>query len=153
MLRVSRLTDYGIVLMSAVAAEPAGTVCTSRDLAAASALPAATVSKLLKRLHRAGLLASQRGLHGGYVLARPAAAITLAEVVDALEGRVALGDCQGEEPGTCLLQGACPVRGTWRAINHTMREALRGVTLAGVATPRLRAHRGRRPRPAGEAKP
>ena len=152
MLRVSRLTDYGIVLMSTFAAEPAGTVCTSRGLAEASGLPAATVSKLLKRLQRAGLLRSQRGLHGGYVLARSAAAITLAEVVDALEGPLALSDCQGKEPGPCLLHGTCPVRGTWRSINQTMQDALAGVTLAAVA----RARRGPRPRPRpaarGEAK-
>jgi FeS assembly SUF system regulator len=154
MLRVARLTDYGIVLMSTFAEEPAGAVRTSRDLAEASGLPAATVSKLLKRLQRAGLLVSQRGLHGGYVLARPASEITLAEVVDALEGPMALGDCQGDEPGQCLLQGTCPVRGTWRAINQTMRDALTGVTLAVVARPRPGARRAARARAAGrEAKP
>jgi FeS assembly SUF system regulator len=157
MLRVSRLTDYGIVLMSAFADGPARRVRTSRDLAAASGLPAATVAKLLKRLQRAGLLVSQRGLHGGYVLARPATAITLAEVVDALEGPFAISDCQGREPGPCLMQGACPVRGTWRTINQTMRDALAGVTLAAVGPPRPRARRAAvrpRPRPAprGEAK-
>jgi FeS assembly SUF system regulator len=154
MLRVSRLTDYGLVLMSDIAAEPAGVVRTSRDLAAATGLPPATVAKLLKRLHRAGLLASQRGLHGGYVLARPAATITLATVVAALEGPIALTDCQTEE-GSCLMQGTCPVRGTWRELNRTMIDALAGVTLAAVARPahRLRAARGgRRPARDGEAK-
>jgi FeS assembly SUF system regulator len=148
MLRVSRLTDYGIVLMRAFATGPTRRVRTSRDLAAASGLPAATVSKLLKRLQRAGLLVSQRGLHGGYLLARPAAEITLAEVVDALEGPFAISDCQGREPATCLMQGDCPVRGTWRAINDTMRQALAGVTLATVAAPA----RARRARPVPEAK-
>jgi FeS assembly SUF system regulator len=159
MLRMSRLTDYGIVLMSEFAADPAGTVRTSRDLAAATGLPPTTVSKLLKQLLRGGLLASQRGLHGGYVLARQPAAITLAEVVAALEGPIVLGDCQAREPGLCLLEGACPVRGTWRAISRTMVDALAGVTLAAVARPahRLRAHRaaartGRRTAASGEAK-
>jgi FeS assembly SUF system regulator len=147
MLRVSRLTDYGLVLMSDFAAGPAGTVRTSRDLAAATGLPPATVSKLLKQLQRAGLLASQRGLHGGYVLAGDPASITLAAVVDALEGPIALTDCQ-TEPGLCLMQGTCPVRGTWRAINRTMMNALAGVTLAAMARP---AHRPRLPRGAARA--
>jgi FeS assembly SUF system regulator len=159
MLRMSRLTDYGVVLLGCFAAEPPGSVHASRELAAATGLPPATVRKLLKQLQRAGLLASQRGLHGGYVLARPAAAITLAAVVRALEGPIALAECQAAERSGCRLDGACPVRATWRAIGRTMTDALDHVTLAAVARPgpRLRAHRaapraGRRAVAGGEVK-
>jgi len=135
MLRLSKLTDYGVVLMRGIAAAPApGGALTTRELAALAGLPTATASKLLKALHRAGLLESQRGLRGGYRLARPAAAISVAEVVRALEGPIALTDCQAHTDDRCRLLRVCPLRGPLHAINRSVVAALEGLTLAQLAT-------------------
>jgi len=89
MLRMSRLTDYATVLLAALAGEP-GRVQTAASLAEQTRIAAPTVCKLLKQLQRAGLVTSTRGLHGGYQLSRPAAQISAAAIIDALEGPVAL---------------------------------------------------------------
>src|SRR5579871_6246816 len=92
MLRISKLTDYATVILAVLAEHP-GQLHTATALAEGTRIAAPTVSKLLKQLQRAGLVASTRGLHGGYQLARPAAQITAADILDALEGPVALTDC------------------------------------------------------------
>src|SRR5579864_6014791 len=102
MLRMSRLTDYATVLLATLAGEPQR-VQTAASLAEQTHIAAPTVSKLLKQLHRAGLVTSTRGLHGGYQLARPATQISAAQILDALEGPMALTDCAAGH-GNCDIE-------------------------------------------------
>jgi FeS assembly SUF system regulator len=132
MIRVAKLTDYGIALMTRLAQEPAGSV-TARDLAEALGLPLPTVSKLLKLLARQELLHSQRGAKGGYTLARPAEAITLAELVGALEGPLAVTECASDAGCTCEIETTCDVRDNWGWINRQVINALENVTLREMA--------------------
>ena len=135
MIRLSKLADYGIVLISRLAAERAGTVYTAKGLAAATAIPVPTVSKVTKALAHAGLLVSHRGVDGGFALARPAAEITVAEVISALDGPIAVTECTGEDHGACGIESSCGVRGHWDRINQAIRQALNGLTIAEMARP------------------
>lgn len=123
MLRVTRLTDYGIVLLGRLAERGPRCCCNTRDLAAQVGLPASTVSKILKALAREGLLVSHRGIGGGYSLARDPQHISLDEIISAIEGPIAMtqGGVSGAE--------ACPIGANWQLINNTVREALSKVTL------------------------
>jgi FeS assembly SUF system regulator len=103
------------------------------EVAEATGVPLPMASKILKQLGRAGLLASHRGVHGGYGLARPAAAITVAEIIEALEGPIALTACVEEGTGDCGLERLCPARANWQRINEAIRRALDEVTLADMA--------------------
>lgn len=131
MLRISRLTDYATVLLAALASEPQG-LRTAAALAEQTRIAAPTVSKLLKQLHRAGLVSSTRGLHGGYQLARPAAQISAAAILDALEGPVALTDCAAGH-GNCEIEETCRVGRVWQRLNLAIRRALYDVSLAQLA--------------------
>ena len=131
MLRISRLTDYATVLLAALASEPQR-VQTAASLAEQTHIAAPTVSKLLKQLQRAGLVSSTRGLHGGYQLARPAAQISAAAILDALEGPVALTDCSVGH-GQCEIEGSCRVGRVWQRLNLAIRRALYDVSLAQLA--------------------
>ncbi|MBV9343478.1 MAG: SUF system Fe-S cluster assembly regulator, partial [Gammaproteobacteria bacterium] len=131
MLRISRLTDYATVLLAALAEEPAR-VQTAAALAERTRIAAPTVSKLLKQLHRAGLVVSTRGLHGGYQLARPAAQISAAGILDALEGPVALTDCSAGH-GVCEIEQTCRVGRVWQRLNLAIRRSLYDVSLAQLA--------------------
>jgi len=134
MIRIGRLTDYGIVLMRHVAAH-ADRAHNASEIAAAAHLPAPTVSKLLRQLAREGLLASQRGVKGGYTLARPAEEISVAAIITALEGPIALTDCAAVEDPDCAHEPLCPVRSHWNRISLAIRDALEGVSLAEMAAP------------------
>ena len=131
MLRISRLTDYATVLLATLASEPQR-VQTAASLAGQTRLAAPTVSKLLKQLQRAGLVTSTRGLHGGYQLARPAAEISAAAILDALEGPVALTDCSAGH-GQCEIEQTCRVGRVWQRLNLAIRRALYDVSLAQLA--------------------
>jgi FeS assembly SUF system regulator len=131
MLRISRLTDYATVLLATLASEPQR-VQTAASLAEQTHIAAPTVSKLLKQLHRAGLVSSTRGLHGGYQLARPAAQISAAAILDALEGPVALTDCSAGH-GQCEIEESCRVGRVWQRLNLAIRRALYEVSLAQLA--------------------
>ena len=131
MLRISRLTDYATVLLATLAGEPQR-VQTAASLAEQTRIAAPTVSKLLKQLQRAGLVSSTRGLHGGYQLARPAAQISAAAILDALEGPVALTDCSVGH-GQCEIEESCRVGRVWQRLNLAIRRALYDVSLAQLA--------------------
>jgi FeS assembly SUF system regulator len=131
MLRISKLTDYATVVLAALAEQPEQ-LRTAAALAGRTHIAAPTVSKLLKQLHRAGLLTSVRGLHGGYQLARPPAQITVAAILDALEGPVTLTDCSGGL-GHCGIEHHCRVGSVWQRLNLALRRALSDVTLAELA--------------------
>jgi FeS assembly SUF system regulator len=132
MFKLGKLTDYGTVVMAALAAEPAA-LRNAQALAASTHLSVPTVSKLLRQLARAGLLESARGAHGGYRLAREPARITVADVVAALEGPIALTQCSIHS-GDCAIEPHCAVRANWRLIDTAIRQALESVTLEHMAT-------------------
>lgn len=131
MLRISKLTDYATVILAALAEQPEH-VRTAGALAQETRIAAPTVSKLLKQLQRAGLVTSTRGLHGGYQLARPATQISAAEILDALEGPVALTDCSVGY-GHCGIEATCRVGRVWQRLNLAIRRSLYEVSLAQLA--------------------
>lgn len=137
MLKLAKLTDYAAVLMTVIAAEP-GRVHSAQDLSERSHLAPATTAKLLKQLARAGLVESIRGAHGGYRLARAPERITVADVIDAVEGPIALTRC-AIHSGGCSIEPSCGTRANWRLINTAIRQALEAVTLAQMAQPMRRA--------------
>ena len=134
MIRLSRLADYGVVLTTSLARNPAGWQ-NAAELAQATALPVPTVAKILKLLAQDGVLESHRGTKGGYALARPARRITVADIVKALDGPIALTECMGAESGNCEIESLCPTRVNWRTINDAITEALTKVTIADMAAP------------------
>jgi len=132
MIRLSRLADYGVVLACQMAVK-ADRCHNAFDLAAATGLPAPTVSKLLAALARAGVLMSQRGAKGGYRLARAPEAITAADIVSAVDGPIALTVCIEHGAGACDVESLCPTRRGWRRINDAVRDAMKSVSLAELA--------------------
>lgn len=127
MLRISKLTDYGTVVLAELVHIEEG-VASAADVAAATGLGVATVSKLLKALARAGLVTSTRGSHGGYRLARDAADISAADVIDALEGPVSITECSASD-SHCDLESVCAVGGAWQRVNVAIRRALDDISL------------------------
>jgi len=141
MLRMSKLTDYGTMVLAQLAASDPGWT-TAHQIAGATHLGQPTVSKLLKALVRAGLVVSSRGVQGGYALARPPAAISAAEILDALEGPVAITECS--LGGGCDFESYCRVGSAWQRINTSIRKALEGISLEDLQArreplPNLRA--------------
>ncbi|MGB0629877.1 MAG: SUF system Fe-S cluster assembly regulator [Alphaproteobacteria bacterium] len=134
MIKLSRMADYGVILMVQLARMPVQ-VTTAAELAESTALPAPTVSKLLKQLSRAALLDSHRGTKGGYAIARRPAEITVADIVSAVEGPIALTECMTAEGAVCEIEALCPTRTNWRQINDALVEALDNVSLADMAKP------------------
>lgn len=132
MIRMSKLTDYGIVLLTHMAMGPAGRVHTAQDLAEASQVPLPTASKILKQLARAGLLVSQRGRKGGYLLARSADDVSVADVINAIEGPIGITECGTEVAGACSLEAICAARSRWGPISRAIAQALRGVRLSAM---------------------
>ncbi len=136
MLRISKLTDYATVILAKFAVTP-GAQLTATGLAASTNLALPTVSKLLKQLHRRGLLHSTRGLHGGYRLARSALEITAADILDAMEGPMALTECAGDA-SRCDIEHHCTVGHAWQRVNLAIRRSLQEISLeelAGLAAP------------------
>ena len=137
MLRISKLTDYGIVLTTQLA--QAGGPTSVPELAAATNLPEPTVRKVLKILTRGGLLTSTRGMQGGYALARSADAISVAEVITLLDGPISVTECTDDSvDSACVHETHCGVRGNWRRINEAVQSALGAISLAEMAQSALR---------------
>ncbi len=134
MIKLSRTTDYGIVLMAHLAESGAGAQHNAREVAERTGLPAPMVSKILKALTREGLLASNRGAKGGYSLARRPEEISAADMITALDGPIGLTECT-VHPGQCVQESSCHVREPWQRINAVVRQALLDVTLADLARP------------------
>ena len=135
MIRISKLTDYAIVVLADFACDEqsAGCVRSVRDLANDTGLSMPTVSKLLKILTKAGLVVSRRGIKGGYTLSRPPRDITVAQIITAVEGPIALTDCGVDDP--CALQARCPVRRNWQRINQAIRDSLARLSLSDMTKP------------------
>jgi FeS assembly SUF system regulator len=135
MIRLAKLTDYGLVLMTSMARKTSAPVHTARDLASVTRLPLPTVSKLLKQLLQSGLLASHRGMNGGYSLAKEPADISLAEIITAIEGPIALTECSTDVIGLCDLERSCPIKTNQRVVSEVVRGALQKVMLADLMQP------------------
>ena len=133
MLRVTKLTDYASVVLTVLASDPAA-VLSASELAERAGLEMPTVAKLLKPLAQAGLVEGFRGANGGYRLAREAAAISLIEIVEAMEGPLGMTECS-VHAGQCGIEDSCGVRANWRRINDVVADALRGVSLAQMLVP------------------
>jgi FeS assembly SUF system regulator len=131
MLRISKLTDYATVILARMAAEPERRF-TAAQLAAETRLAAPTVSKLLKQLHRQTLVLSTRGASGGYLLARAATEITAAQILDALDGPMALTECAGAE-SHCGIERICRVGHSWQRVNIAIRRSLQEISLLELA--------------------
>lgn len=127
MLRISRLTDYGTLVLAHLSADEA-TLTSAADVAAATGIALPTVSKLLKILAKANLVTSTRGAHGGYQLARDACQISAADIIDALEGPVHITECSASE-SSCDYESVCNVGGAWQRINVAIRRALGDINL------------------------
>jgi FeS assembly SUF system regulator len=144
-LRLSSLSDQAVVLMQAASARSCtdcdgGSLTSAAELAAATGIHVPTAQKLVSLLTRAGLLNSARGSGGGIRLARPAATITLADVVEAVEGPIALTACvEKDGQHSCEREAACAVRPHWGPVNDAVRGALAHVTLASLSVPPVAA--------------
>ncbi len=134
MLKLSRLADYGVILMGEMALSRRA-IHSAQALAEATGLPHPTVSKLLSSLARDGLLEAVRGAGGGFRLRRPAASISIADIIHAVDGPVALTQCIEHGPGACGVESLCPTRRGWQSINDAIRGALEGVSLAEFIAP------------------
>lgn len=132
-MRLSSMADYAVVTMSAAARHCGGSRVSAAELAAETGLPVPTVQKLVSRLTAAGLLRSTRGVGGGLKLARPAAAISLADIIEAVEGPIALTQCVDEARSDCSLDACCAVRPHWPIVNEALRGALSQVPLTRLA--------------------
>lgn len=133
MLRVAKLTDYATVVMTVLAAKP-DAVMSASELAAHAGLEVSTVAKVLKPLAQTGLVEGLRGVNGGYRLARDARAITLADIVEAMEGPLAMTECS-THAGQCGIEHSCGARGNWRHVNAVIANALREVNLLSMHSP------------------
>ena len=131
---MTKQTDYGIVLMAHFARDPEMPVYTARDVAAETKIPLPMVGKVLKALTRHDLLVSHRGVKGGYSLARPAEDITVAEIINALEGPLAVTECSIKLPSGCFLETICPVLKPWQRINRVLSDQLGKIKLSEMAT-------------------
>jgi FeS assembly SUF system regulator len=134
MLRLSKMTDYAVVVMGEMARRPQDTM-TATGLAERTSLPAPTVQKILKLIARDGLAASIRGAAGGYRLARPAAEISMADVIAAIDGPIALTECVDGAPHACGVGQVCAMRGNWDRVNRAVQSALESVSLADMSQP------------------
>jgi FeS assembly SUF system regulator len=132
MLRISKLTDYGTVILATLATLPESQQLTASDVADRTRVGLPTVSKVLKNLQRGGLVVSTRGSCGGYRLARPAAQISAAMILDALEGKFALTECSGQH-SSCGIESTCRVGHAWQHVNLAIRRSLEDISLAQLA--------------------
>jgi len=133
MFKLNRLTDYGVVVLTQMSGNP-GALRTAPQIAQDTGVPLPTVAKLLNALAHERLITSHRGAAGGYTLNRPAEAISVAEIIQALEGPIALTACVDGASGGCDVESLCPMRGNWDKVNKAIHGALSAVTLADMAT-------------------
>jgi len=132
-VRLTSLADYAVVVMSAAARSGDGSRLSASNIAGKTGVPLPTAQKLMGRLAQAGLLASVRGQGGGFVLARPAEEISLADIIEAVDGPIAMTACVDQKRHDCGLEKACQVRSHWPAVNGAIRGALAGVSLKSLA--------------------
>jgi len=131
MLRITKETDYGILLMACIAERPAGEIQTAREVSERSGLPFPTVSKILRSLAGKSILTSHRGAAGGYSLDKPAAETSIAEIIRAIQGPISMVQC-GAEPGVCGQEKDCPTRANWTRVSNEVERALDSVRITDM---------------------
>lgn len=134
MIKLNKMTDYGIVVMVRLAVA-GDRMQTAPEIAAATGLAQPTVAKLLKTLVQGGLAVSQRGAQGGYTLARPPERISVVEAIEVLDGRLSLTDCVEGDHDSCERESHCPMSGRWNRVNAAIVGALENLTLADMMSP------------------
>lgn len=134
MLRLTNLADYGVLLMGEIS-KNTEVRHSAQELSKSTSMPVPTVSKILNILSKHGLLTSFRGLKGGFILSRPAEDISLADIIAAIDGPIALTHCAEEDPDNCDYQDICTMRPHWVIINETVKAALKNVSLKKVTGP------------------
>jgi Rrf2 family protein len=132
-MRLTSLADYAVVMMAAAARHPGGARLSAALLAGETGVPLPTAQKLMGRLAGAGLLSSARGSGGGFMLARGAEGISLADIIEAVEGPIAMTNCIEGTVHDCALEGSCRVKPHLKAVNGAVRGALAGVSLASLS--------------------
>ncbi len=133
MLRISKLTDYAIVILSFFVRDP-HQIASAREIAERTHITLPTVSKLLKILLEAGLVQSYRGTGGGYQLAYSPDEMTVADIVSAIEGHLAMTECCSKKK-TCVIDSLCGIKGNWQLINQVILTALSSLTLRDMTSP------------------
>lgn len=133
MLKLSKLTDYAVVIMTYLSQHP-GLAINAKSIAEQTGISLPTTSKLLKRLSHEGLLQANRGIKGGYQLAYPATAISLGALIQSLEGPIALTECS-HNTRACALERQCTIRDNWRRINSFIQTTLMRISLADLSQP------------------
>jgi len=126
-MRISKMTDYALVVLSHLATDEASSQ-SARHIADVSYLPPPTVARLLKQLSRAGLVQAERGVHGGYSLSKHPADVSLAQVLSVFEGPVAVTEC-ATGTGGCFLESRCPTKANWSRLNRVIHQSLESVSL------------------------
>ena len=134
MFKLNRMTDYAIVVLGALAHRQ-GEILATAQLAELTGLNQPTVAKVAKTLMAADLLETQRGVHGGYRLAQPAAATSLVQIVEAMEGPIAVNDCVDGAPAPCVVSNCCFMSRNWNRVNLAVRNALSDLSLEDLIDP------------------
>ncbi len=145
MLRLTKLTDYGILLMTRMASSGQERF-SAAELAGSTHIPMPTVSKILQMLLHEGMLDSVRGAHGGYRLTRAATEINVRDIINVFEGSIALTECNLDDGGSCDQHDVCSTSNNWKRINQAVRQALEDISLADMTeqdfVPVFRLQRG-----------
>jgi len=131
---MTKQADYAIVLLTRMASAPELRF-NATEIALVTGLPQPIVSKILKLLTRQELLSSHRGAKGGYLLSRSADQISIAQIIEAVEGPIGITECVDDTPGACSQEPICPVRSNWQRINDAVRQALGQITLDEMGQP------------------
>ncbi|MFY9287228.1 MAG: SUF system Fe-S cluster assembly regulator [Alphaproteobacteria bacterium] len=136
MIKLSRLTDYAVTLLTQMVREEKA-IWAAPDLAEKTNISPPTVSKILKQLTKSGIISAQRGATGGYRLAMAPTEITIATIIEAMDGPIALTECAGEGEHSCTVERLCPMSGNWDRVNRAVKNALGTVSLADMAATRM----------------
>ena len=131
-MKINKLTDYSIVILANLVAKDENAMHTAKELSEFSGIPLPTVTRILKILSNKGILESQRGAQGGYELTRNSAEISVAEVIEAMEGPIALTECASDDCG-CALEPNCAVGKPWQKINKAVNDVLQNISLSDMS--------------------
>jgi FeS assembly SUF system regulator len=134
MIRVTKQTDYGLLMLAHMGSRPHGQLHTARELTEETGLPGPMVSKILKHMARAGIIGSHRGVNGGYRLDQTVDDISVARLIEALEGPIGMTTCSVES-GACEHEDGCPVQNNWTRISRAITDALENIPLSEMLGP------------------
>lgn len=133
MLKMSKMADYGTVVLTTMVREPER-IQSAAGIAAMIRVPVPTVSKILKILTREGLVVSLRGAKGGYMLSRQPSQISISQIIHAMDGPIGMTECS-ITPGLCTQESDCPARANWQRVNRVVLNALDQISLEQMIQP------------------